>query len=98
MIIVTGEFELEPGAIDAVRPAAIEMMRETAKEDGCRYYRFYADVEHPHLVRVYEEWDSRAALEAHMQTPHMKVWREALVGKIVSRAVKTIEGGTITPL
>lgn len=99
MIIVTGQFELPADGVDAAKAAASDMMRETAKEDGCIHYRFYQDVEVATTFRVYEEWESEARLKAHFDTPHMAVFRAAL-GEIglVSRKVKMIEPGKVTDL
>ena len=44
-------------------------------EAGCRAYSYAEDVTEPGLFRVHEEWDSRAALDAHFATAHMKRWQ-----------------------
>lgn len=99
MIIVTGEIEIDPAAIDALRGAAITMMAETAKEEGCLFYRFYQDLEHPGKVRVYEEWESEVHLQAHMETPHMQVWRAALADiTLKSRRIQILTGATARDL
>ena len=99
MIIVSGEFIFEPGQDDAVRAAMIDMMNETAKEDGCLHYRFYRDVEHPDRYHVYEEWESASHLGAHANSAHMGIFREALakIG-VVKRDVKMMEAGEETSL
>lgn len=95
MIIVTGEIEIDPTDIEPLRAAAINMMDETAKEAGCRFYRFYQDLQHPGKVRVYEEWESEAHLQAHMETAHMKAWRAALSEiAIRSRKIQVLTGAT----
>lgn len=94
MIVVSGEFEFEPGQDDAVRAAMIDMMNETAREEGYIHYRFYRDVEKPEIYHVYEEWASKEALGAHAKSAHMGVFREAL-GRIgvKRRDVKMMEAG-----
>jgi quinol monooxygenase YgiN len=98
MIIVTGTIELDPAHIDKARAAAIEMMAETRKEKGCIVYEFSQLVEAETTFRVYEEWESEAALAAHGQTPHMARFRAALakVG-ITGRSLFTIEAISKTP-
>ncbi len=94
MIVVTGLIVVHPDDMDAVRSAAIVMMDETAKEQGCITYRFYEDLEHHGRMRVYEEWESEAALEAHIQSEHMQAWRAALGAlRVLSRDVKVFEAG-----
>lgn len=99
MLIVTEEVEIDPAAVEALRAAAIVMMAETAKEEGCRVYRFCQDLEHPARIRVCEEWDSEAHPAAHMATPHMADWRKALSGiGVKSRKIKVLTGATARDL
>ncbi len=99
MLVVTGIIEIDPADRDAAKIAAAKMAEATRDEDGCITYAFYEDVEVPGRFRVYEEWESMAALAAHAQTPHMGEFRAALAGmKILSSAIKKIEGGTESPL
>ena len=58
-----------------------QVIAATLGEAGCSAYSYSADVTEPGLFRVMEMWDSRASLEAHFATPHMRDWavaREAL--------------------
>ena len=75
------------------------MVKATLEEDGCITYGFWQDPEKPTRFRVYEEWESRAALDAHFATAHMVVFRAALgaLGPI-KREIKAIEAGAVTPL
>ncbi len=99
MLIVTGVFDLDPAEVPRLKAAAIVMAQATREEDGCQAYAFWQDIETPSRFRVYEEWDSRAHLEAHFETPHMQVWRAALAeGGLLSRNVKTVEDGRVAPL
>lgn len=94
MLIVTGVFDLDPAQIDRLRAAAAIMAKATRDEPGCITYAFWQDIEAPTRFRVYEEWEDRAALEAHFETPHMQVWRAALAeGGLLSRDIYTVEGG-----
>lgn len=99
MLIVTGEIEIDPAAAEALRAAALPMMEATAREPGCRFYRFYQDVGRPGVFRVYEEWESQADLDAHMTTPHMAEWRRALgeIG-VRRRQVRILSGATVREL
>jgi quinol monooxygenase YgiN len=41
---------------------------------------------------VLEKWESRAAFGAHLETPHLKAWRAALLGAgLVSRDLVAID-------
>lgn len=92
MIIVAGTIRIDPDKSKAFLPHAQKMLAATRDEAGCRVYSYAFDVEDSGLVRIYEEWDSRAHLEAHFKAPHMADWRAAL-GEIGahSRAIKAYE-------
>ena len=91
MFIVTGLFRIDPADGGAFRDAALVMMAETEKEDGCIVYRFHEDIGDPGLYRVYEEWESEAHLKAHAETAHMKEFRAALGSlELKSRDVKMV--------
>lgn len=88
MLIVSGLFEIDAQDRDKAQAAAIEMAKATRAEEGCLSYSFYSDLEQPGVFRVFEEWESGEALEAHFRTPHMAALRETLsTVKILSRSV-----------
>lgn len=78
MIIVAGTFRVPEGRIEELMPVARATLAATRREAGCITYSYGFDVEESGLVRVYEEWASRAHLEAHFRQPHMAPWREKL--------------------
>ena len=86
MIVISGFMDINPNDVEAARAATIAMMTESEKEDGCIRYRFYQDVEHPHLFHVYEEWESEEALAAHAASDHMAEWR-AKIGALKTENV-----------
>jgi quinol monooxygenase YgiN len=76
MIIVMGTFRVPVENIDAIRPMMAKVIAATLAEDGCIQYAYSQDVLDPELIHVAEKWRDKSALEAHFQTPHMKVWAE----------------------
>ena len=53
-------------------------VKDTRKEAGCRFYTLYADTENALKFVIVEEWESKAALDAHFEMPHFKVMGEEL--------------------
>jgi quinol monooxygenase YgiN len=51
--------------------AALRMMAATRKEAGCISYSFFGDLTESGLFRIFEEWESQQALDAHFVSPHM---------------------------
>ena len=57
--------------------AVLKMAHASQQEEGCVHYNFYADLEKPNQLFIFEEWESQAALDAHGQTDHMAEFRAA---------------------
>lgn len=47
-----------------------EMVELTRKENGCIKYELYQDTNNPAIITMIEEWESRSALEAHLNSEH----------------------------
>jgi quinol monooxygenase YgiN len=71
MIVVSGTVEVRPDKRLQVIDLFTRLMHESAKEDGNISYRFYTDIEHENIFRVFELWQSLAAMEAHLSAAHM---------------------------
>ena len=80
MLVIAGHVKIDPAKVDEATPAALEMMRETHKEAGCLSYTFAAALEDPGTFRIFEEWESQEALDAHFQAPHMAAFQKAMGG------------------
>ncbi|MEF2552789.1 putative quinol monooxygenase [Aurantimonas sp. A2-1-M11] len=94
MIIVSGIQRLDPADLDRVREAARAVIAETRQEQGCLVYSFAEDMVEPGLLRVYEEWETRADLERHAKSDHVAAWRAALASvEVLHRELKIIEAG-----
>jgi quinol monooxygenase YgiN len=76
VIAVHASFRLPPEAVEMARPMMRAVIAATLAESGCRAYAMGEDVGEPGLIRVTELWDSRDALAAHFETPHMTRWNE----------------------
>lgn len=99
MIVVAGEFRLPPEHMAAAREAMERVVLATRGEAGCIAYSYAEDVLEPGLIRVFEQWDSSAALDAHFATAHMSEWkreREAL--GLTERRIAKCEAGAQTPI
>ena len=102
MIVIAGAIRIEPSNAakqsEAVT-AAVEMMQETLKEEGCISYVFSRDLTEAGAFRIFEEWQSQEALDLHFATPHMAKFQKILGGVgIVEMAVKKYEISSVGPL
>ena len=76
-----------------------KMLAASRHEDGCIEYSYAVDVLDPGLVRIFEAWRDRAALDRHFQAPHLASWRQSwpAIG-ISDRKLSLYEVGSVAPL
>jgi len=71
-ITVVATFQARPGKENELRAALIGLLAPTRKEEGCINYDLHSSPEDPAKFLFYENWTGKAALDAHMQTPHVQ--------------------------
>lgn len=80
MLVVTGSVTARPETFEALKAAALEHVRRSRAEPGCLRHSVHIDAENPLRLFFYEEWEDRAALDAHFAVPesldYMRLSRE----------------------
>ena len=71
MIVVAGTISIDPAKRDVAIAAIRDLMAETRKEKGCVVYVMSGDFEDAGCIRLFEEWESQEAIDAHVKAPHM---------------------------
>ncbi|MGY3338112.1 quinol monooxygenase YgiN [Streptomyces filamentosus] len=59
------------GAEEKVRAQALSLVAPSRAEPGNISYQAYVHPEDPAAWLVFEEWEDRAAYEAHLSSPHL---------------------------
>ena len=72
MIAVVAGITVKEGRFADYVACAKKIVAETRKENGCIAYEFCQSAGEPLRCAMIEKWESRAALDAHMQTAHFK--------------------------
>lgn len=67
MLIVAGWIDVEERDREAFLASRLEAMVATRDETGCLEYVFSPDPINPQRVRLFEQWESRADLDVHLQ-------------------------------
>ena len=87
MIHVIATIELKSGCRESFLKILSENVPKVRAEDGCLAYAPTVDVEaglpiavevRENVVTIVEAWENLAALHAHLNTPHMAAYREAV--------------------
>jgi quinol monooxygenase YgiN len=71
-ITVVATFQARPGKESELRNALVSLLAPTRKEIGCLNYDLHQSPEEPAKFLFYENWTSKAALDAHLQSEHVK--------------------------
>ena len=77
---VVAHFNARPETVDAVREVVVGFIEPTRKEAGCITYVLVQNDADPLEFTFVEEWASNAALDDHLQTPHLKQGAARLAG------------------
>ena len=72
MIAVVAGITVKEGRFEDYVKCAEKIVAETRKENGCIAYEFCQSAGEPLKCAMIEKWESKAALDAHMQTSHFK--------------------------
>lgn len=82
--VVIAEFQVKPGKMpDFLAAARDDARHSVADEPGCRQFDVICPEGSDYTVVFYEVYDSRAAFDAHLQTPHLKRFQQAFPPLIV---------------
>lgn len=69
--VVSGEIRIDPDDFDAAVALIEPLVTATRAEAGCIEYDFWVDPRDRGRVRVFEEWESEAAMAAHSASAHL---------------------------
>jgi len=71
-LTVVATFQARPGKESELRTALVGLVAPTRKESGCINYDLHISTDSPGRFLFHENWTGKAALDAHMQTPHIQ--------------------------
>ena len=103
MLTVIAEIRTRPG--QPPRQAVLDQFAKCSptvlKEEGCHGYAPMVDAATeasfqataPDSIIMVEQWETVAHLEAHLQTPHMKAWSDAVKADVLETHIRILEQG-----
>ena len=90
MVYLLASLTTRPGEHPKLMAAAKVMIAATRAEPGCLVYDLNVSITNPSEMVFVEAWESRAALSAHFEMPHMKVWQAASDGYFEGAKIEVI--------
>jgi quinol monooxygenase YgiN len=97
-VLLIVRFVARPGTEDRLRAVLANMLVPTHVEPGCKQYDLYHSDKRGQFF-LCERWESQAALDLHMATPHFACLKQA-GGELVAEPfeinfVKKIQPGSV---
>jgi quinol monooxygenase YgiN len=80
MYVVAAQYHTKEGKADEVAAILREMIPISRAEPGCKVYLINRSLEDPRKFLLYEQYENRAAYDAHMATEPFK---EKILGKVI---------------
>jgi quinol monooxygenase YgiN len=75
-VSVTGMMKAKEGMEDRPKEELMSLVASTRKEAGCIIYDLHQALDDNSLFLFYENWASKDDLDKHLETPHLKAFRE----------------------
>jgi quinol monooxygenase YgiN len=72
MLTVIAKITAKNEAVETVAQQLANLVPPTRNEQGCIHYSLYQDNDDPAIFMVYEHWERKIDLDAHMSTKHFK--------------------------
>jgi quinol monooxygenase YgiN len=74
LLTIFAEMYAKPGKEAALREVLLGLIEPTKKEAGHVQYDLHVDNDDPKHFLFYENWTSRAHLDAHLAAPHLQAF------------------------
>ena len=71
LLTVIASMRAKPGKEQELHDALVALVEPTTREKGYVNYDMHQGIEDPAVFYFYENWESPAALDAHLATPHL---------------------------
>jgi quinol monooxygenase YgiN len=86
--VVIADFQVKPGRLEEfVEIAKVDAAASVANEPGCQRF----DVNTPHdgsdRVNLHEIYENESAFNTHLETPHLKAFREGIAALVADRNI-----------
>ncbi len=81
-LTILAHIRATPDGVELVKSELEKLIPITRAEAGCVQYDLHQDTEDPSHFFFYENWESRALWQAHMENQHLKDYLAATDGAV----------------
>ncbi|GAA4649768.1 putative quinol monooxygenase [Kistimonas scapharcae] len=86
-LTIVARIEARQGKVDQLKAALLKLIEPSRQEAGCLQYDLHQDNETPAVFVFYENWESRALWQVHMNKAHLKAYMEEADSLVASFTV-----------
>lgn len=83
-LTILANIEAKADQAEFVKSELLKLIELTRAEEGCLDYNLHQDNENPAHFMFYENWQSRASWQHHMDADYMKAYGEAVENAVES--------------
>lgn len=81
-LTIIARIEAKPDHVELVKTELMKLIAPTRKEQGCIQYDLHQDNDRPEVFLFYENWQTRALWQEHMENDHLKAYLMATDGAV----------------
>ena len=90
MVYIIAYLTAHPGKGDEVVSLAAPLIEATRREAGCITYDLYRKPADPDALVFVETWQSKAAVDAHFEEPHLKAFQAAMADLLTEARIELV--------
>ena len=87
MHVIVARLQVRPEHRAAFLKASEAIIAGTRAEAGCLFYALHEDAHAANSFLFYEEWQDRAAIDAHFAEPHFLAFGEAIADAVIEKSI-----------
>lgn len=72
VLTIVARVKAKPGMEQQLQQDLLDLLAPTRSEAGCITYDLLIDINDPTVFMFYENWENKAALDAHLEQPYVK--------------------------
>ena len=90
-LTVVATIVAKPGKEAETEAVLLALIAPSRQDAGCIQYDLHSDLENPRAFLFTEIWESRAALDRHLETPHLTAFKARIPELVETLEIRLLE-------